>query len=686
MKKNMKNIVMFLLFMVIFITGSEVSAEVYNGRLYELYHPNSGFTVFAEEDNRYMDYNSWMIKSTIDDRIYYCIDPAIPLEGALVGSHDYIVGKNNIINSSKITSAKYDKIEALAFYGYGYKDDKVDHTDKKWYGITQVMIWRVMRPDLNWTFKENRNAKPSKSLYSKEVKELDALSDEFKKTSSFEDKRYNVLLGKEIKVEDTNKVLSNFFVVNSLNKINLVKDGNFLTIKGVKQGTETIHFSRKIHTNSRYALLKSNNFQDIIVMGNGDLPFFNFKVTVTGGTFKLIKNDKDSEKNIPSGDASLLGAEYKIYDINDNLVSTIKTNSDGVASVVLDYGEYKIKESKAPSGYLLDDTVYNFKLDDKNTSVDLNVYDEVIKGELVINKTKGGSGEKYSPEEGAVFEIYDKENKLVSSVTTNSDGKASVMLPYGNYVIKQVKGNDGYVISDDREVSIRSSKVYEVNIRNKKLSVFELTKLDKSSNKPIVGTVFEIFDLDNNKLFEGSTNEKGKLVVYNLPVGSYYVKEKSASKYYKVSNDRYDFTIDDNGKVVKLKVFNEKVKGKLVFYKIDSLSGKRLSDAVIELIDKRTNKVLFEKVTDGNGFVGINNLEGGSYCVNEVKAPSGYRKSDKSLCFELEKENEVIELSMVNEKLVKVPNTYRNVSIIVLVVGFCFVCFSLTYFVYVKRK
>ena len=46
------------------------------------------------------------------------------------------------------------------------------------------MIWRVMRPDLNWTFKETRNSKPNKTLYSKEVKELENLANNFKTVST----------------------------------------------------------------------------------------------------------------------------------------------------------------------------------------------------------------------------------------------------------------------------------------------------------------------------------------------------------------------------------------------------------------------------------------------------------------------------------------------------------------------
>ena len=134
--KRLINILLIVLFTLV-IGIIRVDASSYNGKLYEVWHPDSGFTVFAEESNRYMDYNSWMIKSTIDNKIYYCIDPSTPLEGASSGSHDLITNKSDILSISGMNETKYRKIQLLAYYGYGYKDSNIDHTNKKWYGITQ---------------------------------------------------------------------------------------------------------------------------------------------------------------------------------------------------------------------------------------------------------------------------------------------------------------------------------------------------------------------------------------------------------------------------------------------------------------------------------------------------------------------------------------------------------------------
>lgn len=43
-----------------------------------------------------------------------------------------------------MTEEEWEKISLIAYYGYGYFDSKVNHTDLKWYSVTQFMIWQVV--------------------------------------------------------------------------------------------------------------------------------------------------------------------------------------------------------------------------------------------------------------------------------------------------------------------------------------------------------------------------------------------------------------------------------------------------------------------------------------------------------------------------------------------------------------
>ena len=686
--KKLSKVFLFLLALFSFVIGlDKVSAEVYNGKLYDLYHPDSGFTVFAEESNRWMDYNSWMIKSSIDSRIYYCIDPTLALGEAPSGSFTYVTGDNNILGKSNLTKEKYNKVRLLAFYGYGYRNESIDHTSKKWYGITQVMIWRVMRPDLTWTFKASRNSTPDKNLYLDEVAEMNKLVNNHGKVSSFANVTKKMLIGDSITLTDSNNVLKDYSRVNVPKTVLIKENGNKVTITAIKQGNETINYSFRNGIITPVALLTSSNYQDIIVRGMPrDLPYFQFKVDVTGGVVNLQKVDEFSNKNIPQGEATLKGAVYEIYDSDDKIVGKITTDSKGYGKIILDYGKYKLKEVKAPIGYELSDKVYEFEINKDSTNINLEVKDKVISGKVILTKNKGGSGESMSLEEGASFEVIDSSGNVVETITTDKNGIAEIFLPYGKYNIHQIKGSLGYVYSEDIEIDIKESKVYEVNISNLKLSKLEFIKTDEDTGKRLSNAIIEIYKEDNNLFYTGKTNKEGVLEVSDLEIGKYYILEKEAPKYYKLNTERIDFEVNENGKIIKINMKNERKKGTLEFYKIDAVTGERLSNVLIRVVSLEDNKSIFYGKTDKNGKIEIKNLKAGKYYIYEEKELRGYLKKEKPILFEIVNDNELVRVSMTNQRFIKVPNTLKNKINLILIGGFLSILLGSSCYIWKKEK
>ena len=518
--KKMLLILFALLFFTIFLEAYAVS---YNGKLYEIHHPNSGFTVFADEGLDLMDYNSWIIKSSIDNRVYYCIEPETKLDGSSKGSHSMITGDKNIVNNSKLTTSKFDKIKLIAYYGYGYKDNNVDHTSKKWYGITQVMIWRIMRPNLTWTFKSSRNASPNKNLYIKEVAEINKLVKEHLVKSSFASKKYKIMLGESIELDDSNKVLSNYNLVSSLKNIEVIRSGNKLKLTAIKIGSDKLTYKKSSRTTESFALFSSLNYQDIISVGNPIIPSFSLDVEVTGGTVRLNKVDSLNNSFKAQGDATLVGAVYEVFDLNDKSVGKITINEKGYGELFLDYGNYMIKEIKAPTGYKINDKVYDVVIDKDHLNVNIDVSDEVITGKIIIKKMKGGSGEKLVAESNACFEIKDSSSNFVSKMCTDADGISSFTLPYGKYSISQVSGADGYNFIKQFDINITEEKEYVFELENLRPSKVIITKIDKSLNLKLSDAYIEVYDIDDNMVFSGNTDENGMLEFNNVKIGKYYL-------------------------------------------------------------------------------------------------------------------------------------------------------------------
>ena len=679
----MKRMFLVLLFFIIFL---EVDAASYNGKLYEVYHPNSGFTVFADEGLNLMDYNSWIIKSSVDNRVYYCIEPETKLDGSSKGSHSMITGDKNIINNSKLTTSKFEKIKLIAYYGYGYKDNNVDHTAKKWYGITQVMIWKIMRPDLTWTFKSSRNASPNKSLYSKEVAEINKLVKEHLAKPSFASKKYKIKLGDSIDINDTNKVLSNYNLVSSSKNIKVTRNGNKLKITAIKIGSDKLTYKKSSRTTESFALFASSNYQDIISVGNPSIPSFSFDVEVTGGTVRLNKIDSLNNSFKAQGDAKLAGAIYEVFDLNGKSVGKITINDKGFGELFLDYGSYKIKEVKAPVGYKKNDKVYDVVIDKDHLNVDIDVSDEVINGKIIIKKKKGGTGEELVSESNACFEIKDSSSNFVSKMCTNTDGVAFATLPYGKYSISQISGADGYNFVKDFNVNVALEKEYVYELENLRPSKVIFTKVDKSLDLKLSDAFIEVYDYNDKMVFSGKTDDDGMLIFDNVKIGKYYLIEKVAPKYYKLSLDKVYFDVDSDGKVIDVEISNERKKGKLLFIKTDGSGLKRLSNAYFKIYFKDFDKLVYDGKTDNDGMIRLDNLDAGTYCIYESLAPSGYKLDDKPNCFEIKDENEVIKINMTNNMLVKVPDTGEVSFSFIVKVCLIFFAVSLCVVIYYVKK
>ena len=75
-----------------------------------------------------------------DGQVVYCIQPGVDFAaGVPMTGYD-----SDLVGISGMTKEQLEKVSLLAYYGYGYGN----HTDSKWYAITQYEIWKVY--NLGW--------------------------------------------------------------------------------------------------------------------------------------------------------------------------------------------------------------------------------------------------------------------------------------------------------------------------------------------------------------------------------------------------------------------------------------------------------------------------------------------------------------------------------------------------------
>lgn len=169
------------------------------------------------------------------------------------------------------------------------------------------------------------------------------------------------------------------------------------------------------------------------------------------GDLKIKKIDFDTKTPIKDTEFIIMKDEKIIYQG--------KTDADGIIELNdLVYGIYKIKEVIASNGYLLNEMIYEVKIDDENKDVYIEIENELKKGKLVIRKLDSSNGNVISNVEFVIM----KDKEVIYEGVTNEYGEIEIdNLPLGIYIIKEVRASNGYILDEDEiEVSLDSEVKY----------------------------------------------------------------------------------------------------------------------------------------------------------------------------------------------------------------------------------
>lgn len=231
------------------------------------------------------------------------------------------------------------------------------------------------------------------------------------------------LEGAVFKLYDHDRLEIGTYTTNNLGEI---------FVQGLPSGT---YYLQEQKAPAGYVL--DNTVREIELVG-GKTTTVEWKNTALG-TLRIIKVDADTGK-------PLYGATFLLYDSRDNLLGEYTTDQNGliVFGTSLQAGKYKLKEIKAPEGYVLDETVRTITVK-SGTTTEIEIENELQVGNIQIVKVSNGKNEVTGDKKGdglsgAVFEIYDEDLNLVDKIETDGRGIAtSDDLPLGKYIIKEVE-------------------------------------------------------------------------------------------------------------------------------------------------------------------------------------------------------------------------------------------------------
>ena len=218
-------------------------------------------------------------------------------------------------------------------------------------------------------------------------------------------------------------------------------------------------------------------------------------------------------------------------------------------------------------------------------------------------------------------------NGFKKEITTDSKGIASLNnIEWGTYNVQEIKAPEGYNLNSvAQEVEVSKFTVGQpqklIFKDSKMLGSLVITKIGNDGAK-LSGAEFTVEGPNGYKQVV-TTDKAGVATLNNIPWGTYTVRETKAPIGYELSGKEQTITInaDNVSNVQNLTFSDKKILGSLVITKTDE-EGNVLSGA--EFIVTGPNGFKKEVTTDSKGIASLNNIEWGTYKVQEIKAPEGY--------------------------------------------------------------
>ena len=317
--------------------------------------------------------------------------------------------------------------------------------------------------------------------------------------------------------------------------------------------------------------------------------------------------------------ASLEGAIFELRKINGELIGSVTTGKDGYARWdSIEKGWYVLTETRAPEGYILDETPRNIEVKEFEAAT----IEWENSQHAVLTLTKRDKETEVGLA-GATFEVRTLGGELIETMTTDKTGVAtSSRLVPGWYIVKETVAPDGYILNDEEmRIEIKENTPATLDVYDEQMTGITLTKVDAVSGEPLSGAVFEISTVNGALIESYTTDGAGSITTKPLEPGVYSIKETQAPDGY---------VLDDEAKTVEVEAGHQATitvrnvpKSTIQIFKTDMTTGEPLLSAEFDITDKSGSNVS-HIITDETGWGSSLPLAPGEYIVRETKAPDGY--------------------------------------------------------------
>ena len=318
---------------------------------------------------------------------------------------------------------------------------------------------------------------------------------------------------------------------------------------------------------------------------------------------------------------NLPGALITITHIESGQRYTGETNSAGVAVFrEIQPGAYRIEETAAPAGWLLDDTIYTTTVIAGETTT-FHLVNEELPGLRIIKYDR----KNMVAMPDVTFEVW-RDGVSLGTFRTDEFGEIILTdVEPGTYRAVEVDtGSDGHILNTTpQEVELEAGDgIKELMFFNDVKPGLRLVKVDSADpSKVIPNVLFEIKSVAGDYgPEEFRTDENGEIVLSKLPAGAYVVTELSCPGY----------VIDEAQRIIQLDpnedaqfVFTNSIKPSLQIIKLSS-DGSTLEGVTFRIAKIEDGTHYLDRTTNKNGEILVSDLEPGVYSVRETSTVSDH--------------------------------------------------------------
>ena len=270
-------------------------------------------------------------------------------------------------------------------------------------------------------------------------------------------------------------------------------------------------------------------------------------------------------------------------------------------------------------------------------------------GSIRITKT----GENGEPLQGVSFNLFDSNQVLIDSGTTDASGQITFTgLTLGDYYYQETATLSGYVLdSAMHEVSVtQNNQVVDVSVTNTRAAgSIVVTKTDAETGAALANVHFALYDALGDLADEGDAGLDGTLTFSALPLGTYYLVETTTVNGYVLDSTPREITISTNGQSVSVNVTNTPARASIMVSKTDFETGAPLPGVHFTLSDS-SGTLVDEGDTGSDGTLTFSNLLLGSYYLTETSAPGGYILDNTPISVTLDTNGQTVTRNVTNSR------------------------------------